>query len=191
MHKQLMVSAVALLNALMLTAPADAKPIERGTINDTYDLVHDDFCGVPGLTVSDRGRVQIRFRINTHGRSQLPYYAENVREDGTVTSPTTGRTITYSIVTNGKDLHVADNRDGTVTIIGFATGNYTVWGDEGRALGRNPGQFRDKVLIDRNGTPFDFSDDEFLGQLEVIKPSTGRSDDICQAMLSGLGVIAP
>lgn len=70
----------------------------------------------------------------------------------------------------------------------FGTGSYTVRSEDGKVLGRNPGQFREKVLIDTNGTPQDLSDDQFLGRLEVLKESTGRTDDVCAAMLAGLGV---
>lgn len=189
MRRVVTVVASALVGTLASSAIAAARPIDRGTIDDTFDLVHEDFCGVPGLDVRDVGTVWIRYRVTTHGRLQVPYYAENIRESGVVTDPTTGRSVAFTIVTNGRDLHITDNGDDTLTIVAFGTGSYTVWSEDGKILGRNPGQFREKILIDTKGTP-DPSDDVFVGQLEVLKPSTGRTDDVCAAMLEGLGVEA-
>lgn len=187
MRRVATVVATALVGTLATSALAVARPVDGGTIDDTFALVHEDFCGVPGLDVTDVGTVHIRYRVTTHGRLQLAHYAENLREEGVVTDPATGRSVSFSVVTNGKDLHITDNGDGTLTIVAFGTGSYTVWGEDGKALGRNPGQLREKVLIDTLGTA-DPSDDVFLGQLEVLKPSTGRTDDVCAAMLEGLGV---
>lgn len=188
MRKVVAVLGIALTGALATHSSGWSRPIEGGTVDETFYLVHEDFCGVPGLDVTDVGTVWIRYRVTTHGRLQVPYYAENIRESGVVTDPTTGRSVSFTIVTNGKDLHVTDNGDGTVTVVAFGTGNYTVRSEDGKVLGRNPGQFREKVLIDTNGTPQDLSDDQFLGRLEVLKESTGRTDDVCAAMLAGLGV---
>jgi hypothetical protein len=191
MHTQLVVLLSSALSGVLVTAaPVDAKPVDRGTFTESYDLVHEDFCGVPGLTVSDVGSVRVRFRVNTHGRSENPGYAENLREEGTVTDISTGNLVTYTVVANSKDLHVSDNHDGTITVSSFGTGNFTVRDENGTALGRNPGQFRHQVLIDTNGTPDDFSDDELLDD-QVLKESTGRNDDVCAAFLEGLGVEAP
>lgn len=79
-----------------------------------------------------------------------------------------------------KDLHVTDNGDGTLTIVVLATGNYTLYGEDGHAIARNAGQVRFEVLIDHNGTPGDPSDDSEL-DFKVAKESTGRSDDACEA----------
>ncbi len=182
------VLAIALIGALATHAYGWSRPIDGGTIDETFDLVHEDFCGVPGLDVTDVGTVWIRYRVTTHGRLQVPYYAENIRESGVVTDPTTGRSVSFTVVTNGKDLHATDNGDGTFTIVAFGTGSYTVWSEDGKVLGRNPGQFREKILIDTKGTLHDLSDDQFLGRLEVLKESTGRTDDVCAATLAGLGV---
>jgi hypothetical protein len=41
-------------------------------------------------------------------------------------------------------------------------------------------QIRLEILVDHGGTPTDPSDDEFLSE-ELLKGSTGRSDDFCAA----------
>lgn len=188
MRKVVAVLGIALTGALATHSSGWSRPIDGGTIDETFDLVHEDFCGVPGLDVTDVGTVRIRYRVATHGGLPFPYYAEHLRESGVVTDPTTGRSVSFTIVTNVKELQATDNGDGTFDVVAFGTGSYTVWSEDGKVLGRNPGQFREKVLIDTNGTPQDLSDDQFLGRLEVLKESTGRTDDVCAAILAGLGV---
>jgi hypothetical protein len=83
-------------------------------------------------------------------------------------------------------LKVTDNGDGTLTILVMGTGNSTLYGPEGNAIARDPGQIRFEVLIDHGGTPSDPSDDEFLEFLGDVKPSTGRSDDFCEAAVEAL-----
>jgi hypothetical protein len=80
-----------------------------------------------------------------------------------------------------KDQRVTDNGDGTLTILVLATGNAVLYGEEGEAIARNPGQIRYELLIDHGGTPNDPSDDEFVEFLGEVKGSTGRSDDYCAA----------
>jgi len=85
-----------------------------------------------------------------------------------------------------KDLRVTDNGDGTLTILVLATGPSSVYDETGKAIARNPGQFRYELLIDHGGTPSDPSDDEFLAFLGVVKESTGRTDDFCTAVVPAI-----
>jgi hypothetical protein len=85
-----------------------------------------------------------------------------------------------------KDLRITDNGDGTLTILVLATGNSVVYGANGKAIARNPGQIRFELLIDHGGTPTDPSDDEFLKFLGVVKESTGRTDDFCSAVVPAI-----
>jgi hypothetical protein len=52
-------------------------------------------------------------------------------------------------------------------------------------IGRDPGQIRVEFLVDHGGTPTDPSDDVFLAE-ELVKGSTGRSDDFCEAAVPAL-----
>ena len=81
--------------------------------------------------------------------------------------------------TVSKDFKVVDNGDGTLTITVLATGNFTVYDGDGKAIARNPGQVRFQFIVDHGGTPADPSDDVELENLGIIKGSTGRSDDFC------------
>jgi hypothetical protein len=85
-----------------------------------------------------------------------------------------------------KDLKVVDNGDRTLTITVLATGNFTVYGEDGKAIARNPGQTRFQFIVDHAGTPTDPSDDVLLEDLGTIKGSTGRSDDFCTAVVAAL-----
>ena len=53
------------------------------------------------------------------------------------------------------------------------TGNFVAYGPDGKAIARNPGQTRLELLFDVDGT--------FLGVVRVIKESTGRTEDFCEA----------
>jgi hypothetical protein len=78
-----------------------------------------------------------------------------------------------------KDLKVTDNGDGTQTIRMLGTGNDVVYGSNGKAIFRSPGQFQFEILADNGGTPTDPFDDTFLEELGLVKNETGRSDDFC------------
>jgi len=85
-----------------------------------------------------------------------------------------------------KDLSVVDNGDGTLTIEVLATGAFTLYGPNGKAIARDPGQVRFAFLVDHGGTPTDPSDDTEVAFLGVTKESTGRSDDVCAAAVAAL-----
>jgi hypothetical protein len=56
-----------------------------------------------------------------------------------------------------------------------------VYGPDGKAIARNPGQVRVELLVDNGGTPTDPSDDGELEFVRVVKESTGRTEDFCAA----------
>ena len=103
--------------------------------------------------------------------------------------PTTSRsspeTLTSVANVTEKDMRVTDNGDGTLTVVILATGNAVLYGQNGKAIARNPGQVRIELLVDDGGTPTDPSDDEILAE-EVVRESTGRSDDFCDAAVPAL-----
>jgi hypothetical protein len=84
---------------------------------------------------------------------------------------------------------VTDNGDGTLTILVLSTGNIAVFGPDGKALTRNPGQVRLSFDVDHAGTPTDPTDDVNIeDSFRLVKESTGRTDDFCAAVLP---VLAP
>lgn len=182
-------TAAALLAVATLTAaggPATAKPIESGTFHEELDLVITDFCGVTGLEIDLHVDTVFDYTVRSKGRDQLPYFSQLVRGTRTFTNPDNDRTVTEVFNGPEKDLKVTDNGDGTFTILVLGTGNSTVFGTDGKAIARNPGQLRWEILIDNKGTPQDPSDDEFLEFLGDVKGSTGRTDDFCAAAVPEL-----
>jgi hypothetical protein len=168
-----------------LAATADAQQVFRETIHDERDIVLEDYCGVPGLTVELASVIDIRVQIVPHGRARLAYFLQHGIVKEVLTNPATGKSLTSVAKVTEKDLRVTENGDGTLTVLDLSTGNAVLYGADGKAIARNPGQTRFELLIDDGGTPTDPSDDEVLGQ-EVVKESTGRSDDFCEAAVPAL-----
>ncbi|MDT4916885.1 MAG: hypothetical protein QOI15_965 [Pseudonocardiales bacterium] len=188
MYKRIAVVVGVVLSVALVPDTASAKPVESGASTFHFHLIHKNFCGAKGLTVSDVGIADVRYRITSRGRGQLPYYQDHSRETARVTDLASGKWLTARTVTNSKDLHIQDNGDGTWTIVTFGTGSFTLYDASGAPIARNPGQARVRILIDYGGTPYDFSDDEFVSFLGVIKESTGRTDDACAATLEQFGI---
>jgi len=170
--------------AVAMAAPVAAAPLDHGTFHDEFNFIDPDFCGV-GIEVRFDVVVDGRFLVTRRGRDGLVYFMENIHRTDTITNLANGRTITDDERTVSKDVHVTDNGDGTLTILVLATGNFTIHDEDGRAISRNPGQVRFELLIDHNGTPGDPSDDSELA-FTVVKESTGRSDDACEAAVPAL-----
>lgn len=170
--------------AVVLVGVASGQPIDKGPFHDEGTFVDDDFCGT-GLTVEGEFVVDGRFMVAARGRDGLIYFMEHVRATSVLTNPDTNRSVTVVSKVLNKDLKVTDNDDGTLTVLFMATGNDVIYGSDGKAIGRNPGQIRIEFLIDHNGTPDDPFDDEVIAE-EVVKGSTGRSDDFCDVVLPAI-----
>jgi hypothetical protein len=180
-----LVAAVVTVGSVSLTSIAEAKPFGERFHDETSDVI-TDFCDEPGLTVRFDQVVDGRFQGVAHGRGKLIYFAEHVRFTSVVTNLANGNTLTEKGRVLTKDLKVVDNGDGTLTITVLATGPFTLYGPDGKAIARDPGQIRFALLIDHGGTPTDPSDDTELAFIGVTKGSTGRSDDVCAIAIAAL-----
>ena len=186
--RKLRLSAILALGvtaAAMLAAGAAAQPPFKERFHDEGTFVDEDFCGA-GLTVDGTFVTDGSLLVVAHGPDGLAYFLEHISVTVVYTNRANGKTVTLTVVRVTKDLRVTDNGDGTLTILILATGNAVLYGANGKAIARNPGQIRFEVLVDHNGTPTDPSDDEFIADLGVVKGSTGRSDDFCAAAVSAL-----
>jgi len=170
--------------AVAFAAPAAAAPLDHGTFHDEFNVVVEDFCGA-GIDVQFDGVVDGRFLVNRHGRDGLVYFMEHIDQTNTLTNLANGKTATAVIRELHKDLHVTDNGDGTLTVLELLTGNFTLYDGDGKPIARNPGQVRIEHLIDDAGTPNDPSDDLGLADT-LVKGSTGRNDDFCEAAVPAL-----
>ncbi|MGH3035852.1 MAG: hypothetical protein ACRDMU_01610 [Gaiellaceae bacterium] len=144
----------------------------------------DDFCGA-GLTVEVAVVLDIRVQAVAHGPDGLIYFLQHGTETDVLTNLANGTSLTSFARVIEKDLRVTDNGDGTLTVLILATGNAVLYGENGKAIARNPGQIRIELLIDHGGTPNEPSDDVILAE-ELVKGSTGRSDDFCEAAVPAL-----
>ena len=170
--------------AFALAAPVTAKPLEHGTFHDEFTFIDPDFCGA-GLEVGFDGVAEGRFLVTRRGRDGLVYFMEHVHITETLTNLANGKSVSDQSRTVQKDLHVIDNGDGTLTILVLATGNFVLYGANGKAIAHNSGQVRFELLIDHGGTPGDPSDDVEL-EFTLVKESTGTNDDFCAAALAAL-----
>ena len=170
--------------AFAMAAPVAAAPLDRGTFHDEFSFIDPDLCGA-GIEARIDGVVDGRFLVTRRGSAGLVYFMERIHLVDTFTNLANGQTVTSDERSISKDVHVTDNGDGTLTILVLATGNYTLYGADGRAIARNPGQVQFELLIDHNGTPDDPSDDSELA-FTIVKESTGRSDDACEAAVPAL-----
>ena len=177
----LAVSALVSISGLV-----SAALLERGTFHDEFSELVMDFCDVPGLDVQVDGVVDGSFHVGSRGRNGLVFFMEHVQVSRVMTNVANEAMVSDREITVSKDLHVVDNGDGTLTITVLATGNLTVYGEDGKAIARNPGQVRFQFMVDHGGTPADPSDDTEIAFLGVIKESTGRSDDVCAAIAAEL-----
>ena len=170
--------------AVAMAAPVAAAPLDQGTFHDEFSFIEPDLCGA-GIEARIDGVIDGRYLVTRRGTDGLVYFMERIHLTDTFTNLANDATVVSVERSISKDVHVTDNGDGTLTILVLATGNYTLYGSDGRAIARNPGQVRFELLIDHNGTPGDPSDDSELA-FTIVKESTGRSDDACEAAVPAL-----
>jgi hypothetical protein len=179
--------AVFAAAAVTLAAAASGGQVFRDTIHEEETgILLEDFCGVPGLDVNLSFVLDVDVHVVPHGNDRLDYFLQHGTRTEELTNPANGKSVTSLANVIEKDKRVTDNGDGTLTILILATGNATLYGADGKAIARNPGQTRFEILVDNAGTPTDPFDDTFLADLGVVKESTGRSDDFCAAAVPAL-----
>jgi hypothetical protein len=166
--------------ATAFVATASAGKLFSEPIDETNSETMTDFCGVEGLTVDFTSHVVGRVQAVPHGPDGLVYFGFNLKITEVVTNLANGNDVVSELTVRDKDQRVTDNGDGTLTILVLTTGNAVLYGEDGKAIARNPGQVRFEILVDHGGTPSDPSDDGEAEFVRVVKESTGRSDDFCE-----------
>ena len=180
-----LLSLAGLVAATVLgSGAASAAPPERDTIVEPFSNTLVDYCGVHGLTALNVGTFSSRLKIRTTS-SGVAYYMEHINVQQTVTGVASGRSVTIKTAYLAKDLKVTVN-GGLTTVVSLLTGPSTVYGPNGKAIARDPGQFRFRVVISDSGTPNN-PDDDVEVSFEVLKESTGRTDDYCAAIVPVIG----
>lgn len=174
------------LSTTVSGAPAAAQLIDRFEFHEVDAETIDDFCGVPGFTVDTVFTADGTETVRSQGREGLIHFMVHASITFTMTNPDTDLSVVERTRVVDKDLHVTDNGDGTLTIIILNTGASSLYGPDGKAIARNPGQVRFELVVDHGGTPTDPSDDTEVSFTQ-IKGSTGRTDDFCEAVLGAIG----
>ena len=161
----------------MNAGPAQLLDLRSGEVTILFDTPVMDVAYTQGYLVYVRP---------DNVMSAVPFDASAGRITGTPVEIANDVSVSTEERSVSKDLKVVDNGDRTLTITVLATGNFTVYGEDGKAIARNPGQTRFQFIVDHAGTPTDPSDDVLLEDLGTIKGSTGRSDDFCTAVVAAL-----
>jgi hypothetical protein len=177
--------ALGVIAAALLAVTASARVVFRDTFHEEDTVVVNDFCGVEGLAVEVSFVVDGRVQAVSRGGG-APYFLEHVMATNVYTNLANGKSVNDASNFVQKDLRITNNGDGTLTITILATGNAVLYNEDDKAIARNPGQIRVQILIDTNGTLEDPDDDVELAFLGVVKESTGRSDDFCEAAVAAL-----
>lgn len=176
--------SLILLTPLAAIAPAQARVIETGRESVPVDDVVTDFCDVEGLTVHIEGTFEVAYKLMSRGADQLPYFMEHSSFQATFTNLANGKSVTERTRVLEKDLKVVQEGE-TFTILVLLTGPSHLKDSQG-VVAANPGQIRLEIVIDNGGTPSDPTDDEFVADLGLVKGSTGRNDDYCEAFADAL-----
>ena len=178
--------AAGLLAALVLAVPALAEPgrVFKETFHEEFIEEIDAFCETE-MVVESHLVVDGTTTIMPRGRDGLIYFANRLSITETLTNVENDKFVVSTVTLIDKDLRVTDNGDGTLTILILSTGNAVIYNSDGKAIGRNPGQVRFELVVDHGGTPSDPSDDTEIS-FELVKGSTGRTDDFCEVAVPAL-----
>jgi hypothetical protein len=170
----LLIAGLAITGSVLASAPATAKPIDKGHFKDVFT---SDVYDCDGTQAQDSGHVSGNFVFNQRGSSAFPYFRESVRGTIVTTNLENDGTYTNVFTANSRDHTIVNNGDGTITITTFASGGSRFYDTNGKLVLKDPGQSRFAVDIDYNGTPGDPSDDvEVPDSFRVVRASTGNSD---------------
>jgi hypothetical protein len=178
--------ATALLGTLVLAVPAQAEPgrVVKETLHVEEFNEIEGFCETD-MTVQSHFVADLRLKAMPRGRDGLIYFTNHLSITETFTNVANSNSVVSTVNAIEKDLRVTDNGDGTLTVLILSTGNAVIYNSNGKAIGRNPGQFRFELVVDHGGTPTDPTDDTEIS-FEVVKESTGRTDDFCEVTVPAL-----
>jgi hypothetical protein len=182
----LLIAGLLIAGTVLASAPATAKPIDKGHFHDVFTGQVYDCDGTPAQDSVD---VSGNFLFNQRGSSPFPYYRESVHGSVVTTNLDTGGTYTNVFTSNSRDHKIVDNGDGTITITSFGSGGSRFYDSEGNFVLKDPGQVEFAVDIDYNGTPGDPDDDiEVPNSFRIVRSSTGNSDfsgrDFCADLVA-------
>ena len=172
--------------AVLVSAPATARPIDKGHFHDVFTSAVYDCDGTPAQDSVD---VHGNFVFNQRGSSPFPYYRESVHGTVVTTNLENNNTYTNVFTANSKDQTIVNNGDGTITITSFGSGSSRFYDTDGNFVLKDPGEARFAFDIDYKGTPGNPDDDvEIPNSFRIVRASTGHSDfsnrDFCEDLVA-------
>ena len=170
-----------------LLVPAFAGPAQAGPppVQDHYSAEFDELLPGPGgyfcgglVDVPLRTEIDGYFSIKERASNGLLYFADRFRSTLVYTNPETGLTYTVVRVRQMNDLRLTDNGDGTLTLVGLATGALFTYGPDGERLDIRAGLSRETFLVDTKGTA-DPIDDELTPVGHPVTAGLDTTTDFC------------
>ena len=164
------VGGLAAVSLAPVSTAEAAKP-SKEHISNPYSFVAEDYCGLEDV-VEIEGLFESVLQI--HPRRGVDFFLEHQ----VITETHTLGDVTITRVSKPmfKDLKIVD-QGSTLLITVLGTGPESTYGPDGKAISRNPGQFRFRVTVD------EATGEEVEGSFTIIKESTGRTDDFCADVL--------
>ena len=167
-----------------LVAPASAAS-PWIPVYDVYTEEMEDFCDVPGLTVSLVSTAEGEFRFSPRGPDGLPHRMEHMTQTDVYTNVATGESVTVVELRNENVYSVTDNGDGTLTFLQLNVHEQTFYDEDGMQIGHSTGQLRVELVFEHAGTPTDLEDDEFVS-IRIFN-AVSHGDDFCETAVAAIG----
>ena len=158
---------------------ASAQPFEHFAFHDQESTVVD-WCGEDAPFRNDLsidGVVTARIT----GRDGTVRYAQTAHGETVWTNLATERTITIKWDSNSQDLRVADNGDGTLSILFQTSGGAKIYGPDNKLVDVAPGNIRLLAIVDYGGTLNDPSDDTLISETLVSNRGPQGDESECEA----------
>ena len=177
--------------AVSLAGTASAALIDHGSFDDgEWSDVIDDFCGVPGMTVSLEGTEEGQFWVKSTGHDAYPLVMYHSTSTEVFTNLANDLQVTHLTYSNSHQTNVTYHDNGTYTVHVLGTGHGVWYDDAGAVIGKDAGQFSYEPSFKDMGTPTDYSDDQQLGRGTTVK-SVGSWDTLtdegyCAVMVPAL-----
>lgn len=184
-HLAALTASVGLLAAG--TASAAAQPIENSHFRGSASHVEQDEgrCLEVPFPLLHEQDFNARMQIIPKGRDRFGHFSLTYVNRGVYTNTDSGATFTVTSTAREADARIVDNGDGTLTITGAMRGTTVVRAERGGVVGIDSLRTTFESVLDQNGTPDDWSDDEEVSftQSEPVGVSTLGGFDECAMAL--------
>lgn len=158
---------------------AQAKPLEHFSDSFQASFVRHGFCGDLDVRIDAEGDFTVLGRES--GQDRFARYTVTNHGSETFTNLATGKAVTAFFDYVVQDVRVADNGDGTITILYQTPGAERYFGPDGKALVIDSRPSWYEVVIDLGGTPDDPSDDTVISEALVRDIAAHVDEDLCEA----------